>query len=145
MVDSYIRNIVESLWRELVDSRFSEEDFIDAVLLDCGHDATGVSKADFLELFNTGSCAVMEEVAWCCNEVLNHYFADDIGSAEFVRGIFIATCAVNIIEKGFGNWDFMFDKICMLLVQNMDKVDYQFRMNFLKRILCPESEKRAMD
>jgi len=135
-----IRKTIETLWRELVDSRFSEDDFICAVMLDCGHDAAGVSETDFRKMLNTGSCAVMQEMAWCCNEVLAYYLADALGSAQFVRAIFIALCGVRTIELGVGNWDFMFDKICMLLVQNMARTDYQFRMRFLKSILCQDSE-----
>ena len=65
-----IRKTVESLWRDLVDSYFDEEDFIIGVMRDCGDDAPGISKTDFLEMLNTGSCAAMEDMGWCCNEVL---------------------------------------------------------------------------
>ena len=56
------RKTVESLWHDLVDSRFDEEDFISSVMRDCGHDATGVSRTDFLEMLNTGSCAAMQDM-----------------------------------------------------------------------------------
>ena len=135
-MESFIRDTVESLWNELVTSRFEENDFVDTILIDCGHDASGISKSDFLELLNTGSCEPMEDMAWCCNEVLNFYLDDGLGNSEFVRAMFVASCAVVVVQKGFGHWDFMFDKICKLLVQNMDKVDYEFRMRFLRHILC---------
>jgi len=134
------RNAVESLWRDLVDSHFDEEHFISGVMRDCGHDATGVSKTDFQEMLNTGSCAAMQEVGWCCNEVLSYYLANHLGSAEFVRALFVALCAVRAIQAGFAHWDFIFDKILMLLVQNMDKTDYHFRMEFLINILCENSK-----
>ena len=64
------------------------------------------------------------------------YIANDCGSAEFVRAVFLALCGVSAIQGGFANWDFIFDNICMLLVQNMDKTDYSYRMEFLKSFLC---------
>jgi hypothetical protein len=130
------RHFIESLWRRLVDSRFNETDFINSVLMDCGHDASGLSQSDFADLLNDHSTERMREMAWTCNEVLAFYISHDLGSAEFVRAIFIALIGVETIKKGFGNWDFMFDKICMLLVQNQDKLDYRFRMDLLRDMLC---------
>jgi hypothetical protein len=135
-MNNYIRTTVESLWRDLVDSRFSDEAFINAVLVDCGHDATGISYSDFLDLLNGGSCVGMDDVGWCCNEVLAYYTSHHLGAAEYVRAIFLSLCAVNAIRDGIGNWDFVFDKICTLLVQNLDKADFRFRMDFLRSVLC---------
>lgn len=137
-----LRKTVESLWLSLVGCRFDEEDFISNVMRDCGHDATGISKTDFLEMLNTGSCAAMQDMGWSCNEVLSYYLANHLGSAQFVRAMFIALCGVSAIQSGCANWDFMFDKIIMLLVQNMDKTDYSFRMEFLRSILCQNGEGR---
>jgi len=131
------RNTVESLWRDLVDSHFDEEHFISGVMRDCGHDATGVSKTNFQEMLNTGSCAAMHEMGWCCDEVLAGYLASDhLSNAEFVRAVFIALCGVRAIEKGLAHWDFIFEKILRLLVANLHKVDYDFPMEFLRQILC---------
>lgn len=87
-ISTYTRDTVESLWNQLIESSFDENCFVDAVLIDCGHDGRGISKSDFLELLNTDSCGPMEDIAWCCNEVLNSYLEDDI-TVEFVRAMFI--------------------------------------------------------
>lgn len=132
-----IRGTVEPLWRELIDSPFDEEDFINGVMLDCGHDASGISRSDFLQMLNTGHCAALHEMGWCCDEVLAGYLASDhLSNAEFVRAVFIALCGVRAIEKGLAHWDFIFEKILRLLVANLHKVDYDFPMEFLRQILC---------
>lgn len=138
-----LKKTVEVLWRDLVDSHFDEEDFIRGVKRDCGLDCADISESDFCAMLNTGSCPSMHEMGWCCNEALAYYLADHLGAAQFVRAIFVAQCGVRAVEVEVAHWDFLFDKIVMLLVQNMDKTDYQFRMGFLRNILCRKPEENS--
>lgn len=133
---SGIGMMVETLWKDLVDSHFDADDFIKGVMRDLGHDASGVTASDFREMLDTGTCSAMQDMGWCCNEVLSFYLVEHLGSAQFVRALFIALCAVKAIEAGAATWDFIFDKLLMLLVQSIDKTDYRFRMELLKTILC---------
>lgn len=94
-----------------------------------------MTPTDFLSLLNTGTCESADELVWCANEVLAYYTSHPLGAAQFVRAVFIAMCAANVVKNGHGHWDFVFDKICILLVQNLDKVDFRFRMDFLTWVL----------
>lgn len=139
------RDTVEPLWLQTLGTTFNAEEFVRDVMLDCGHDASGLSEADFLEMLNAGTCRNMEDMAWCSNEVLAFYAADPLDAASFVRAIFVALCAVFTIRAGVGRWDFVFDKVLLLLVANADKVDYDWRIGFLRQVLCGNAETETPD
>jgi len=87
-MDRTIRSTVESLWHELVDSRFDDEAFVRGLLLDLGHDASGQSYSDFLNVLHESSSATNEEMVWCCNEALAFYTSHPLGAAEYLRSFY---------------------------------------------------------
>ena len=130
-----IRKTIELFWQELVDFRFDEQRFVDDLIQDCGEDASGLSPSDFTEVLDGKESSCLEDIYWTFNEVLAYYLSDDLGSAAYVRALFVSLVLADAIGKGIGDWQFVFDKICILMVQNTDKGDAIFRMNFLSMVL----------
>jgi hypothetical protein len=129
-------DIVQRLWSDLVKTPFDLNDFINGVIRDCGVDGAALSRDQLLNCLTGIENVDWKSLAFAFDEGLAAYIAQrKMSKEEFVRCVFMILCLVESIKRGFGDWEFSFDKIVRLVCMNMSKGDYLFRMKLLSSVL----------
>lgn len=129
------KTILEPLWRELLGTQFDIRRLAHGIVDDCGIDASGLTPEDLVRLYERNTHDKWEDVGWAFNEVLAYYSVSDLSDEEFVRALFVSLFLAQAIRLGHGHWSFSFDKMCKLIVRNISRGDFEFRMRFFRALL----------
>lgn len=128
--------IVQSLSKNLLGSPFDIKRQSVLVVHDAGVDAHKLTAEDVEKAYNGLLKDRWAEVAFTFDEVLAKYSVIDLSNEDFVRAIFVSLILTDAIRRGHGHWSWTFDKTCQMIVRNLDKGDYEFRMDFFAELVC---------
>lgn len=104
------------------------------ILADCGVDGRNLTAADIEGLFTCAALTRWADISWALEECLAAYTCDELSEREFGRATIVVCILVEAISRGHGCWDCLFDKMVTLICRNMDKGDFEFRMQYFRLI-----------
>lgn len=142
--------VIQRIADELQLEQFNVPELVQGLLQDGGHDFSRTTTPDLERAISGAPQTVWQPIAFGCSELIAYYLADanQFSKTQVLRGFTAILLLGSAIERGFGDWEFEFDKVLRFTLKASEQLPFNLRMEVLCRsIRCDRflSENRVGD
>ncbi len=129
--------MIERIADELQLEQLSVPELVQGLLQDGGHDFSRTTAPELERAISDAPDTLWQPIAFGCSELVAYYLADanELSKTQVLRGFAAILLLGTAIEKGFGDWEFEFDKVLKFTLRTSDHLPFNLRMELLCRLL----------
>lgn len=137
MTMAFFVPMIQRIADELQLEQCNVPELVQGLLQDGGHDFSRTTAADLERAITDAPDTLWQPIAFGCSELVAYYLADakNFSKTQVLRGFAAILLLGTAIEKGFGDWEFEFDKILRFTLNTSEHLPFNLRMEILCRTI----------